>query len=125
MESHTSVALVGNFSFSYNLRCPDNTIFGSIPNDIKTLDPCLLCEEQNYDVVKKNDDIIYNENGKFGIDSFNCTMLLDEKINSTKLLSSNGCEFLRGECVTCGSGPFKDFLTTPYKTTTLGPSLDV
>ena len=113
MESHSCIALAGNLYLSATVRCPDDTLVGSIPDNVKTLDPCLLCEEQNFDVRQRDDDVIHEEDDEFGTHKFTCTTLLEEMRNPDKLFSSKACEFLRGECVTCGSGSrsYQDFFT--------------
>eukprot|EP00957_Ditylum_brightwellii_P112160 8551398-Ditylum_brightwellii.AAC.1 len=87
----------------------DDTVVGSIPKDIKTLHPCRLCNGQSYHMVPPAaDKEIYHENGTFQIDIFNCAMLLEQTQDPDQLISANACEFIGGNCVVCGSGPFQD-----------------
>eukprot|EP00957_Ditylum_brightwellii_P009386 709852-Ditylum_brightwellii.AAC.1 len=69
---------------------PDDAVSGSIPKDIKTLQPCCLCNGQRYHMVSPEaDKEIYRENGTFEIDSFNCAMLLEQKQDPDQLISAN------------------------------------
>jgi hypothetical protein len=89
----------------------DDNLRGEIPKDIKTLVPCVLCDGEPYDA--KRSSKIYYENGEYGIDEFNCTVLMQQKEDPDLLLSSNACDFLQNNCAQCDvrSGDFQDLIT--------------
>lgn len=92
----------------------DDNISGSVPSRIKTLKACDLCNGQNYEIRSElnNDQAAYHENGVYGgIESFSCPELLDIKHDANKLLSGEGCQFLKDSCVSCGGGNFRDIIS--------------
>jgi len=91
----------------------DDFIAGSIPDDIKTLDPCILCNGDLYDLApqyKASDEIIYFENGEYGaIVAHSCRSLLTEHWDyPVALFSANGCSTLQETCIVCGGGEYQD-----------------
>jgi len=91
----------------------DDKIGGSIPADIKTLDPCILCKGEPYDLVqqqKNSENIMFYENGEYGaIVQHSCRSLLQEHWTYPQsLFSENSCNALQETCIACGSGPYQD-----------------
>ena len=90
--------------FDNVMRClSDEVLVGSIPKDIATLEPCLLCDGDSYHLTEdETKDMNYYQNGAFGIESFRCAELFDkQQAHPAELLSANACEFLQATCVAC------------------------
>lgn len=82
---------------------PDEDLIGSIPKDIATLKPCVLCDGALFHLkVDQTKDISFHQNGAFGIESFSCAELfLKHQEHPDELLSANACDFLQATCVSC------------------------
>jgi len=86
----------------------DDNLVGIIPKNMKTLNPCVLCEGERYDLLPTKRDshsISYYENSEWGIDEYSCPMLLAAKQDPEILISEYACDALK-LCVACGSGRY-------------------
>merc|ERR1712085_243257 len=75
-----------------------SSLTGSIPGNIKTLVPCVLCSGTSYKLWNIKFPYAYFNLGPGGA---TCVMLLEKHEDSEMLFSVDECEFLKGVCINC------------------------
>mmetsp|Transcript_15460 Transcript_15460/g.31727 ORF Transcript_15460/g.31727 Transcript_15460/m.31727 type:complete len:173 (-) Transcript_15460:324-842(-) len=88
------------------LTIDDKDLVGSIPGDVRTLEKCVLCGGNNYEVMSLNrnftDDRNIYEGKDFGeIGHFSCIRLLKENEQSRTIMSADACKAFEVSCVAC------------------------
>jgi len=96
----------------------DAALEGSIPSHVKTLEPCILCEEGAISGMDTISSVVFENDDQHTIEGVSCANLSEGYPHA--LLSFDACEALREHCVTCDESPGDAFPAVASPTNTTG-----